>query len=141
MSNPTLTHGAAPESLVAGGPWTAAQSVSLERLAAALPTIDAHKKMWSSTFPTSNISTRSAIRQKTEGPMSAIAPRLPPKCTHCKAVQTTPEWSENAGESEVLYFWHCTACGHEFETRGCTVDRQLSKDELAEEFLPNLIVE
>ena len=81
------------------------------------------------------------IRQKTEGPMSAIAPRLPPKCTHCKAVQTTPEWSENAGESEVLYFWHCTACGHEFETRGCTVDRQLSKDELAEEFLPNLVVE
>ena len=49
--------------------------------------------------------------------MSAIGPRLPPKCTHCKAVQTTPEWSENAGESEVLYFWHCTACGHEFETR------------------------
>ena len=35
--------------------------------------------------------------------MSAIAPRLPPKCTHCKAVQTTPEWSENAGESEVVF--------------------------------------
>ena len=73
--------------------------------------------------------------------MSAIAPRLPPKCTHCKAVQTTPEWSENAGENEMVYFWRCTACGHEFETRGRTVDRQLSKDELAEEFLPNLIVE
>ena len=82
-----------------------------------------------------------ASGKKRRGPMSAIAPRLPPKCTHCKAVQTTPEWSENAGESEVLYFWHCTACGHEFETRGCTVDRQLSKDELAEEFLPNLVVE
>ena len=43
MSDPTLTRGA-PASLIASGPWTAAQSVSLERLAAALPTIDAQKK-------------------------------------------------------------------------------------------------
>jgi Zn ribbon nucleic-acid-binding protein len=63
------------------------------------------------------------------------------KCTHCETVQTTPEWSENVGESEVVYFWRCTACGHEFETRGRSVDRPLSKDELVEDFLPNLVIE
>jgi hypothetical protein len=79
MSNPTLTHGAAPESLVAGGPWTAAQSVSLERLAAALPTIDAHKVVI--TFRASNISTRSAIGKRrshvSNCPMAA--PNAPPQ--------------------------------------------------------------
>jgi len=44
MSDPTLTRGGSPSSLIASGPWTAAQSVSLERLAATLPTIDARKK-------------------------------------------------------------------------------------------------
>jgi phospholipid/cholesterol/gamma-HCH transport system permease protein len=44
MSDPALTRGGAPESLVASGPWTAAQSVSLERLAATLPSIDTQKK-------------------------------------------------------------------------------------------------
>jgi hypothetical protein len=32
-------------------------------------------------------------------------------------------------------------CGHEFETRDRPVDEQMSEDELAEEFLPNLVVE
>ena len=44
MSDPTLTRGESPAGLVASGPWTAAQSVSLERLAATLPSIDAQKK-------------------------------------------------------------------------------------------------
>jgi phospholipid/cholesterol/gamma-HCH transport system permease protein len=44
MTDPTLTRGGSPSTLIASGPWTAAQSVSLERLAAALPTIDARKK-------------------------------------------------------------------------------------------------
>src|SRR5690349_25041981 len=44
MSDPTLTRGGSPASLVASGPWTAAQSVSLERLAAALPPVDAQRK-------------------------------------------------------------------------------------------------
>ena len=61
MSYPALTIGATPATLVVSGPWTAAQSVSLERLAAAyFPTIDAQKKMWSLTSPASNISTHSA---------------------------------------------------------------------------------
>jgi phospholipid/cholesterol/gamma-HCH transport system permease protein len=44
MSNPTLTRGMAPASLIATGPWTVAQLVCLERLATALPAIDASEK-------------------------------------------------------------------------------------------------
>jgi Zn ribbon nucleic-acid-binding protein len=72
--------------------------------------------------------------------MSAITPRVPPKCAHCETIQTLPEWSENAGD-EMVYFWRCMTCGHEFETRDRPVDGQMSEDELAEEFLPNLVVE
>jgi Zn ribbon nucleic-acid-binding protein len=73
--------------------------------------------------------------------MSVVSPRLPPKCAHCKTIQTTPEWSETGGENEVVYFWRCTACGHEFETKDHSTRPQMSRDELAEEFLPNLVVE
>ena len=72
--------------------------------------------------------------------MSANIPQVPPKCAHCETIQTIPEWSENAG-NEMVYFWHCMACGHEFETRDRPVGGQMSNDELAEEFLPNLVVE
>jgi phospholipid/cholesterol/gamma-HCH transport system permease protein len=44
MSDPTLTLGTSSATLIASGPWTAAQSVSLERLAAALPTVDLQRK-------------------------------------------------------------------------------------------------
>lgn len=73
--------------------------------------------------------------------MSTITPKLPPKCTRCNTIQTTPEWSENANQNETVYFWRCLACGHEFQTRDPLVDRQMSTDELIEEFLPNLVVE
>ena len=73
--------------------------------------------------------------------MSSIAPRLPPKCTHCKTVQIVPEWSEIEGDNKIVYFWHCAVCGHEFETRDRFAGRPLSKDEFAEEFLPDLVVE
>jgi phospholipid/cholesterol/gamma-HCH transport system permease protein len=43
MSDPTLVHGGTPASLIASGPWTAAQSVSLERIAATLPSVHAQK--------------------------------------------------------------------------------------------------
>jgi hypothetical protein len=64
-----------------------------------------------------------------------------PSCTQCKAVLIEPEWSEIADENQIVYFWRCIACGHEFETREQLLEPQLSKDELAEEFLPNLVVE
>ena len=73
--------------------------------------------------------------------MPAGALRTGPICTHCKAILSEPEWSEIAGQTETVYSWRCASCGHEFETREPLVDPQLSKDELAEEFLPNLVVE
>lgn len=78
--------------------------------------------------------------KKTESAMSAMTPRVPPKCAHCETIQTIPEWSENAGDERV-FFWHCMTCGHEFETRDRAADGQMSEGELAEEFLPNLVVE
>jgi hypothetical protein len=41
----------------------------------------------------------------------------------------------------MVFFWHCMTCGHEFETRDRAADGQMSEGELAEEFLPNLVVE
>ena len=73
--------------------------------------------------------------------MSAMTPGVPPKCAHCETIQTVPEWSEIADENEMVYFWRCMTCGHEFETRDRGADGQMSGGELAEEFLPNLVVE
>jgi len=72
--------------------------------------------------------------------MSAGASQQP-KCPHCGIIPGLPEWSENVGENETARFWRCVACGHEFETRENLVERQPSGAELAEEFLPNLVVE
>jgi phospholipid/cholesterol/gamma-HCH transport system permease protein len=44
MSSPALTLGATPATLIASGPWTAAQSTLLERLVATLPLIDAQRR-------------------------------------------------------------------------------------------------
>jgi phospholipid/cholesterol/gamma-HCH transport system permease protein len=44
MSSPALTLGATPATLIASGPWTAAQSASLERLLAALPSIEPRRR-------------------------------------------------------------------------------------------------
>ena len=72
--------------------------------------------------------------------MSATAAR-PPKCPHCETIQTLPEWSESMRENETTRFWRCMTCGYEFETTDHFTEPQPSKDELAEEFLPNLVVE
>jgi len=44
MSSPALTLGATPATLIVSGPWTAAQSALLERLLAALPSIDSRRR-------------------------------------------------------------------------------------------------
>lgn len=72
--------------------------------------------------------------------MSATAAR-PPKCPQCETIQTLPEWSESMRANETTHCWRCMTCGHEFETTDRFVEPQPSKDELAEEFLPNLVVE
>jgi hypothetical protein len=61
-------------------------------------------------------------------------------CPHCGTALAEPEWSESAGDQEVAYFWRCAACGNQFETRG-TATRVPSLGELAEEFLPSLVIE
>jgi hypothetical protein len=43
--------------------------------------------------------------------------------------------------NETTHFWRCMTCGYEFETTDHFVEPQPSNDELAEEFLPNLVVE
>ena len=44
MSYPALTLGATPATLIVSGPWTTAQSASLERLVATSPSIDAQRR-------------------------------------------------------------------------------------------------
>ena len=44
MNSPKLTLGGTPATLIASGPWTAAQSASLEQLVAALPSIDEQQR-------------------------------------------------------------------------------------------------
>ena len=72
--------------------------------------------------------------------MSATAVR-PPKCPHCRTIQTLPEWSESMQADETTHLWRCMACGCEFETTDPFAEPQPTKGELAEEFLPNLVVE
>ncbi len=62
-------------------------------------------------------------------------------CPHCGSVLSQPEWSEKVSEPQVVHIWRCTACGREFETRDQDTGREPSAAELAEEFLPNLVVE
>jgi hypothetical protein len=52
-----------------------------------------------------------------------------------------PEWSESLSENETAHFWRCGVCGREFETRDKSVERHLTEAELAEVFLPKLVVE
>jgi len=73
--------------------------------------------------------------------MSAIAPKNTPRCAHCGIVLSAPEWSESVGENETTYLWRCTVCGHEFETKSNFVEKEPSEAELAEEFLPDLVIE
>jgi hypothetical protein len=73
--------------------------------------------------------------------MSAIASRDPTKCPNCGTDLSLSEWSESVSENETTHFWCCDVCGREFETRDKSVQPQLSEAELAEEFLPKLVVE
>ena len=57
-----------------------------------------------------------------------------------KTIQTLPN-GRKMRTNVTSHFWRCMTCGHEFETMVCPADRQPSKAELAEEFLPNLVVE
>jgi hypothetical protein len=62
-------------------------------------------------------------------------------CPCCGTVLRQPEWSERVSEQQVAYVWRCTGCGYYSETRGEGVAHEPSAAELAEEFLPKLVVE
>jgi hypothetical protein len=65
---------------------------------------------------------------------------LSQKCVRCGGTLTGPEWSENVGDGGCVHIWHCPDCSLEFETRDTAVDKTESDAELADEFLPNLLV-
>jgi len=74
--------------------------------------------------------------------MGGIAPVLRSRtCPCCGAVLKQLEWSERVSEQQVAYVWRCAGCGYYFETRDESVGHETSVAELAEEFLPKLVVE
>jgi transcription elongation factor Elf1 len=62
-------------------------------------------------------------------------------CPRCGIVLKQSEWSESVSEQRVAHVWRCTNCGHQWETRDEGVIYEPSATELAEEFLPKLVVE
>jgi hypothetical protein len=62
-------------------------------------------------------------------------------CPRCGLLLKHPDWSESVGEHQVAYIWRCASCGHQCETRDEGVIHEPSAAELAEEFLPKLVVE
>jgi len=73
--------------------------------------------------------------------MSTIPETVLARCPNCQTVLSLLEWSESVRENETTRIWRCTACGHEFETKDNVVEQEPSNAELAEEFLPDLVVE
>jgi rubredoxin len=62
------------------------------------------------------------------------------KCTQCGWTLIAPEWSENVGDGGCVHIWRCPICSYEFETTDNAVEKTTPDAELAEEFLPNLLV-
>jgi hypothetical protein len=65
---------------------------------------------------------------------------LSAKCTRCGGTLIGPEWSENVADGGCVHIWKCPVCSFEFETTDNVVEKTESDTELAEEFLPNLLV-
>jgi hypothetical protein len=61
-------------------------------------------------------------------------------CTQCGRPLIEPEWSENVANGGCVHIWQCPVCSYEFETTDSVVEKTESDAELAEEFLPNLLV-
>jgi hypothetical protein len=62
-------------------------------------------------------------------------------CPCCGAVLKEPEWSERVSDYQMAYVWRCANCGFYSETRDTNFGHEPSAAELAEEFLPNLVLE
>ena len=70
----------------------------------------------------------------------ASTPVLSTKCAQCGRTLIGPEWSENVADGGCVHIWQCRVCSCEFETTDNVVEKTESEAELAEEFLPNLLV-
>ena len=62
-------------------------------------------------------------------------------CPCCGTVSKQPEWSERVSDQQMAYVWRCANCDNYSETRDISVGHEPSAAELAEEFLPKLVVE
>jgi len=65
--------------------------------------------------------------------------RISARCAQCGMSLIFPEWSESVN-GQTTHIWHCLVCGHEFETIDHDVKETPTSTEIAEEFLPNLLV-
>jgi rubredoxin len=79
-------------------------------------------------------------RKSAEGETMSTALRHSAKCPRCEMKLIYPQWSEAVGESEAVNFWCCPICGNEFETTDSIVEASTSQKELAERFMPSLLV-
>jgi len=71
---------------------------------------------------------------------SVAALRISTMCERCKTHLVTPEWSEAIEGEETVHIWSCPICGNEFQTVDKHPEPEFSEAELAQEFLPNLMV-
>jgi hypothetical protein len=81
-------------------------------------------------------------RKKRRAPMSTSLAglRVATACERCKTHLIAPVWSETVNERQTVHIWSCPICGNEFQTVDDRPEPVLSDDELAQEFLPNLLV-
>lgn len=64
----------------------------------------------------------------------------PTDCPRCKEGLIAPTWSGPVSAMETRHLWRCSKCGYMFESLDLVDAEQTLPAELAEEFLPNLLV-
>jgi RNase P subunit RPR2 len=80
-------------------------------------------------------------RQIRKSKMGGVALARSQICPCCGTVLKQPDWSERVSEQQMAYVWRCTNCGSYSETRDKSYGHEPSAAELAEKFLPKLVVE
>ena len=62
------------------------------------------------------------------------------KCIRCGGRVNTPDKCNYVDQEFVCYHWTCPKCGCEFDASGCLYQDAPMTPELAEKFLPELLV-
>jgi len=81
-----------------------------------------------------------AMKRRSTMATSVGALRISTMCERCKTHLVVPEWSEAIAGQETVHIWSCPICGNEFQTIDDRAEPVFSDTELAQEFLPNLMV-